>query len=769
MGGAQDVGVVEAAEPSDSAPRPSRTHHACTIVARNYTAQARVLARSFAEHHPEETFSTLVIDGREEDRDLGGVGQVLLPTDLGVDVRTIHLMQTIYDVMEYATALKPALLMHLLRSGARSAMYFDPDIRLYGGVRDVFEEAARSGIVVTPHTVEPLPRDGRFLNEAVIMHAGIYNLGFIGAGPGGYQFLAWWHDRLTVDAVVDLTNALFTDQRWVDWAPAIATPTVLRDKSLNAAYWNVHERPVTRGQDGRWEVAGSPLRFFHFSGYDPAIPSVLSKHQGHHPRNLLSELDGLRALCQEYAAELVESGHVQMRKQPYRHDHLPDGLRLTPLVRRLCRDALLAVEPDLGTLPDPWAEPEDFRTWLLRPDLRAGPVAFSRFEHTFWRARSDLRHAFPDPLGTDAARLREWLDTAPDLAELHRQTGLGEPEPRITRTRRTNDHAQHGWSIVGYAKAELGVGEAGRRLSSAVAHTGVPWEMVGVTVGPMSRQEHTFRGVLTDDVGYDNSILCANADQTPRLSHMLGLHPARGRRIGYWFWELETFPERFHGAFGFVDEVWVASEFNRAAISAVTELPVRVVPLPVQLPTSPTRFTRAQLGLPQERTVFLANFDYLSVIKRKNPLGAIEAYRRAFGPEDGTCLVVKSINGHLRPLDREKVRMAAAGRPDIVLVDGYMSAHEMRAMAELADCVVSLHRSEGYGLNLVDAMARRTPVVATAYSGNMSVMDESTALLVPYELTEVGDDAGPYDSTAHWADPDLDAAAAALRRVVEDP
>lgn len=746
----------------------TRAHQSCTIVARNYTAQARVLARSFAAHHDAAIFTTLIIDGRDEDRNLKGVGRVLLPSDLGIDIATIHRMQTIYDVMEFATALKPALLMHLLRSGARSATYFDPDIRLYGNVQDVFDEAETSGIVLTPHTVEPLPRDGRHLNEAVIMHAGIYNLGFISTGPDGYPFLAWWHDRLTIDAVVDLTNALFTDQRWVDWAPAISSPTVLNDKSLNAAYWNVHERPISVGKDGEWRAGPRPLRFFHFSGYDPATPWILSKHQGHNPRNLLSEAPGLRRLCDDYAVELVESGHVEMRKQPYRHNQLPGGLRLTPLVRRLYRDALLGSDTNLGTPPDPWLDPEAFREWLLQPNLRAGPFSFTRFEYAMWRSRQDLGIAFPDPLGTDSSHFRNWLDKAPDAQEPYHLTGLPVPSDRKPTKRARNQYAQSGWSIVGYAKAELGVGEAGRRLSRAVSHTGVPWEMVGVSIGPLSRQEHTFRGVLANEAGYENSILCVNADQTPRLTSMLNLGSPRGRRVGYWFWELERFPERFHNAFDHVDEVWVASEFNRAAIAAATDKPVTVVPLPVHVPTHPARLTRRQLGIPEDRTVFLANFDYLSVMARKNPLGTIEAYRRAFEPHDGACLVLKSINGHLRSLDREQVRMAAAGRDDIILKEEYLSNTQMLAMTELVDAVVSLHRSEGYGLNLVDAMSRRTPVIATAYSGNMAFMDEATALLVPYEMVEVGKDAAPYDSTALWAEPDINAAASALRRIVDD-
>jgi glycosyltransferase involved in cell wall biosynthesis len=150
-------------------------------------------------------------------------------------------------------------------------------------------------------------------------------------------------------------------------------------------------------------------------------------------------------------------------------------------------------------------------------------------------------------------------------------------------------------------------------------------------------------------------------------------------------------------------------------------------------------------------------------------MGTIRAYMRAFGPDDGATLVVKSINSHHRILHAEHVRSVAEGRPDIVFLDGYVSSAAMKAMIELSDAYVSLHRAEGYGLNMADAMAHGTPVIATGYSGNMDFMTAQTAELIGFELIEVGRGAEPYDATAVWADPDLDAAAAAMRRLHDDP
>ena len=214
--------------------------------------------------------------------------------------------------------------------------------------------------------------------------------------------------------------------------------------------------------------------------------------------------------------------------------------------------------------------------------------------------------------------------------------------------------------------------------------------------------------------------------------------------------------------------MWVTSPLTRDALERLGGCPVELVRLPV-LPRPPTPWTRHQLGLPEDRIVLLCLYDFLSVLRRKNPLDVLTAYTRAVGPSDGAVLVLKSINGRHRPADLAEVRRAAAGRPDVVVVDDYLSAGEVAGLIERSDCLVSLHRAEGYGLNLADAMAAGTPVVATGWSGNLAFMDATSAFLVPYEEVEVGPGAAPYPAEARWAQPDLDAAAGLLRAVVDDP
>jgi glycosyltransferase involved in cell wall biosynthesis len=215
-----------------------------------------------------------------------------------------------------------------------------------------------------------------------------------------------------------------------------------------------------------------------------------------------------------------------------------------------------------------------------------------------------------------------------------------------------------------------------------------------------------------------------------------------------------------------VDEIWCGSQFVANAFAAVTDKPVTQVRLPVEVAPFEPR-SRSELGLP-EGFLFLFLFDFNSSMQRKNPIGAIEAFRLAFEPEDGARLVIKTINAEMHPEIADLVDGAAAAAPHIDVVDRYVSSEDRSAMLASADCYVSLHRSEGLGLTPAEAMALGKPVIATGWSGNLDFMTDHNSYLVPYSLMPVGDDGGAYPAEGEWAEPDLAEAARLMRHVFED-
>jgi glycosyltransferase involved in cell wall biosynthesis len=216
-----------------------------------------------------------------------------------------------------------------------------------------------------------------------------------------------------------------------------------------------------------------------------------------------------------------------------------------------------------------------------------------------------------------------------------------------------------------------------------------------------------------------------------------------------------------------VDELWVYSRFMAENIGAVAPVPVLALPPPVQLPEGPAP-EPLRLGI-GEGFLFLFIFDYLSTIQRKNPVGLIEAFKQAFDQRSGARLLIKTINAPLRPLAEEEVLWAAHGREDIHVIDRSLSAGELTRLLASCDCYVSLHRAEGFGLTLAEAMALGKPVIGTGYSGNVDFMTDENSYLVDYAIRRVGPECEIYPADGEWADPDLDHAAELMRRVHEQP
>jgi glycosyltransferase involved in cell wall biosynthesis len=418
-----------------------------------------------------------------------------------------------------------------------------------------------------------------------------------------------------------------------------------------------------------------------------------------------------------------------------------------------------------------------FTEWLMSPVPGCSHPEITVWLLEVWRSRPQLRDWYPRPTGDDWAELNNWSFHAADGVRLREELCI--PESMQTKHRHgrrptSSDRGTqaHGWNVVGYFSAELGVGEAARRMTAAVDGAGIATHLVALPA-PYSRQRNPLRRDVASTLRYRDSLFCVNADSIEHAVNTMdayrdaeGRPPLEGRRIGLWFWEVDQFPDRLRSSFDLVDEVWCTSEHTARAV-ADAPVPVHVVTLPVWAPSAPTPFTRRQLGLP-EGFVFLASFDFESVFERKNPLGMVAAYQRAFAPSEGTTLVLKSINGRRSAAQMELLRRAIGGRPDIVIRDGYVDSRQMQGMIECCDCFVSLHRAEGFGLQLADAMMAGRPVIATGYSGNLGFMDDTSAFLVPYELIPVGPESWPYPATARWADPDLDIAAHRMRQVVDN-
>jgi glycosyltransferase involved in cell wall biosynthesis len=743
----------------------------CTIIAKNYVAQARVLARSFAEHHPDGGFWTLIIDDFSGHIDPSQEPfEVLTPSDIGCE--PFYDMAVRYNVLELSTAVKPWLLAHLMREVSGPVTYLDPDIRVFDTLEPLAELARLHGVVVTPHNSEPIPADGKRPSQIDIMIAGVYNLGYVTMAPGEdtERLLAWWSDRLRRDCRVDPVYGYFVDQRWFDLVPGFVSDYwVMRDPQYNVAYWNLHSRAL-QGEGRHYTVDGRPLAFFHFSGFDPESPSILSRHQN---RVEVAEHSALATILEEYAAATLEEGYATAKRWPYTFEVLPDGVPMDSVVRKLYGEAEICGE--VSDSPFTPAGHRAFVEWLGASQPGA-PVGVNRLLAHLYGSRTDLRDAFPDLDGPDLARLLRWsqddgVREVPMLAKLPlseeaRRSLAEEPAPPPSSST-TQQPAAWGVNVVGYFRSELGVGEVARQVIGALDTVDVPTLPINSELHTLSRQGHVFSQLGLEDAAFPVNLICVNADMLPELARRAGKRFFAGRySIGMWFWEISQFPAEWQASFELVDEVWAPTAHVADALARISPIPVVPATIPVQVPAIVPR-SRAELGVP-EGFLFLFSFDYLSVFERKNPLAVIEAFARAFAPGEGASLVVKCINTEHDPLNHERLLAAADAHPDIHVVDRYLESADKDALSANCDCYVSLHRSEGFGLTMAEAMYLGKPVIATGYSGNLDFMTPANSLLVDYALVPIGPDAPPYPADGEWAEPSREHAAALMRTVFDD-
>jgi glycosyltransferase involved in cell wall biosynthesis len=752
----------------------------CTIIASNYLPQARVLADSLADHLPGQRLQALLIDDPA-----GAVDEtrerfdVLSPGDLVLAPSQFAEMRAYYDVTELATSLKPSLLLTLLdRHTPRSVLYLDPDMEAFSSLQALATLGDEHAITLTPHAAKPMPRDEKQPSELDILASGVWNLGFLLVSEGAKPFLHWWAEHLRFDALIDHGNMLFTDQRWVDLAVGCFDIHALRDPAYNVAYWNLDHRELELVED-RYRVDGSPLALFHFSGFRAERPQLLSKFQGTRPRMLLSEHPVLRQLCREYADLLYAAGYEESLIRPYGWGRLPDGTEMTAAmraaIRRALRDHTLGIETERP--PDPF-DPSltaAFHRWLAAPEpARVAAPEIPRLFYEFHQRRLDLKLAFPHLDSFHADRFLAWARTfAPREEVIPDAVGrvafaAGPPPARPELRWAGRDALYPGVLVSGYLDSELGLGEGARRTLSVMEEAGIPCG--GYAFGE-TRSPRRPPGALaaTPPPDLNTNAVCVNADQLPRFAQEVGEAFFDGRyTIGYWAWETESPTEAMVQSAQRVDEIWTVSEFSRRAIQAGTDRPVLKFTPPIIKPAVGSGRDPRELGIP-DGFVFLFMFDCFSTLARKNPLGLIEAFCRAFRPNQGPKLVLKSINGDQRPLDMETLRVATCDRNDIVLIDGCLSESDCATMLARADCYVSLHRAEGFGLTMADAVALGIPLIATGYSGNLEFMDDETAYLVPAARTRVGPGAEPYPADHVWGEPDLDVAAELMNRVHASP
>ena len=328
-------------------------------------------------------------------------------------------------------------------------------------------------------------------------------------------------------------------------------------------------------------------------------------------------------------------------------------------------------------------------------------------------------------------------------------------------------NAPIGVNVSGYLDAESGLGEAARASIRSLEAARIPFALNNVP-SPLRTADATYRHAFGVDHPHPFNLVHLNSDNLPSFAARRGPAYFKDRyTIGYWFWELATLPEDWVLFSGYVDEVWTATRFERDAVQEQCNLPAIVMPLPIVLPPVPPR-GRAHFGIPDGPAVFLYIFDVSSQVERKNPMAAIRAFRQAALPRESAVLVLKFTNAEYDRASVRRLHEAAAGL-NVVMLDGYLDRADLTALMAVADCYLSPHRSEGFGMTILEAMRLGKPAIGTNYSAVTDFMTPENSYPLDFSMVPVGRKYGPYPPTAVWAEPSIVHAARLIREIVEHP
>ena len=326
-----------------------------------------------------------------------------------------------------------------------------------------------------------------------------------------------------------------------------------------------------------------------------------------------------------------------------------------------------------------------------------------------------------------------------------------------------------GINLYGLFRSEIGLSQGVKLYARALEQGNIPHTLLNLDFMPELPQNDTsLDDRLTPENRYAINVAHINP---PEWRDALGTFPQRHfdrhYNIAVILWELETLPDKWREVFDYIDEVWVPSGFIAGAVKKATDKPVTVIPYGMDVPFDET-LTRADFGLEEDDFLVLMMFDSNSFASRKNPGAAIDAFREAYGDNPEHVKLVIKINNP-KAEDIAFVEEHIGAKAGYLLITERMDKKRLNSLIRLCDVFLSMHRAEGFGLVMAEAMALGTPAVATGWSANTEFMPEAAACPVRYELVPV---AGGYqfdDGEQKWANPDIHHAAEYLRRLRNDP
>lgn len=738
---------------------------AFTICTPSYLSFARTLTDSFLKFHPEGEMFVLFLgsirgffDPKKEKFKSFEIEQLK-------NVKNLKQFVFKYDVIGLNTAVKPFFVEYLFQHFAiEKLIYFDTDILVFSPLAKVTDLLDKNNIVITPHVISPLPVDNKIPSEKTFLMGGAYNLGFIALSntKETLRFAKWWQKKTYDGAVSKIREGFFRDQKPIDLAPSLFEGVViLKDTGYNVAYWNLHERNKFKKVKGQYFVNDKRLIFFHYSGYSLENSTKISSHQNRYEFNNFNVV--YRELFELYKRFLLKNGYKKSIKWPYEFDYFDNGDVITDEIRNIYWN--------LGKKREKFKDPFKVR----------GRNSFYKyyFEHfgksiqtkdLYWTVKGSIPVKAALVIAKKILGLNSYEKLTKKVVDnLFPKYSNVSPISKESHRIIVQKHTRRiGVNLFAHLSAKTGVGEAGRSLYKLLSNSKIPFSLVDI--GDWKSSIKSKKWVEGSLPSYPISIFVTNANVIQHImKDKLGFSAWREKyNIGYWHWELSDFPDFWQKSFIDLSEVWVSSDFCLDTISKSSPIPVVKVPWRPETDSS-LQYSRKDFGFKKDEYVFLFIYDSSHYVERKNPLDLITAFKKANLSKDKTKLFIKTMNIRSYNFPYNKLlRKAIRDEKNILFSEEFYERGKVLDLINACDCYVSLHRSEGFGATIFEAMTLGKPVIATAYSGNMDFMNVGNSFPVKYNLIKIKEDiASTYTKGNVWAEPDVDHATQLMKYVYE--
>ncbi len=720
-----------------------------TIIASNYAAQALAMASSLKRQSDNADIDVWLIDSVNLNFPEKYFNTINVLKAITED--EFYRLAIKYSILELSTALKPHIIKYYFtNSNLSEVVYIDPDLYFCKSIDSIILSGLNGhDYLLTPHARSPLPSDGKHPNDLDLLKSGAFNLGFIAIKNTATtnEFVSWWLRHLNENCWANPATGVFTDQKWINLAVTYwPNFKVLNEPGLNVAYWNLHERSVSK-INNEYFVNDKPLYFFHFSGFIPQ-EFKLSKHESR--IGVIDRDSALGGLTSDYKNLLDKFKYSQSINQKIKVIEFKNEASLDPVITLAAKSYIDGIDDD-----DYQFDLEKFYAWLTQAQENILNINYIKF---LLRLRPDVKNYFEQIGKFDSEHIIQWL----------RDGGAEECGLDKTTLTEIGVYSRPTLCYLGYVNAMSGVGDATRANIAALSLKRFPIAIEDISSDTIFDYEEHSSCSSAEPSEAVITIAHVNADMLPSVAKRKSALFDR-YTIAYMAWETATFPREWSDRNEYCDEVWVPSNFVKHALEGVIQTPVFVMPHPLMLPDKYIKSNHLKRdGSESSVFKFLVSFDACSDLERKNPQSAILAFKLAFGQRPDVQLIIKISNFTRCVKNLSILQDLVVDNKNIVIFPTNFSKEQYLDLIESVDAYVSLHRGEGFGLNIQQAMAMGKPVIVTNYGGNTDFCHSENSILIDYKIVPIKHELSQYPYYTKWADPDVKQASLAMQKIFYD-